>query len=398
MVADSNSYDAGMNPLLSIPKIISRLHLEQPWRLVQDSFRLGIPRFATQLAFSSLFALVPLLALSIQALLLLPGASSQAEQVIRTVLDNTLPSGLESWVPQLLNWVHSLQDISVIGMVLYMVSSMLLMRNLIFAVNTIWQTPIRKRNIVQLWLALILVPVGLGVLFFLFTLLQSAQWFPSLFQVLPQQLQIESWFPLVLLVGLLSLFYVRLPNRTVEISKGLTVSMAVSVLIVMSSKLFVYWINSLPSLKLMTGVVSSLPLLLVWIYWVFLLLLLGTLFTRYWQLGPLPLRRLLSLDQWLDLVRLFYSDHELNKQDQKNLGLTDMQWHALIGFLNSKEWLQAKGSDRYILSSKGQESLIGEWLELFMDASPEHQQLFQDLFDVSLTQSAKQWVKGLYDQ
>ena len=323
-------------------------------QFLRDFDRLAIPKTASQLSFSALFALIPLFALSVQVLLWLPGSVMSADELMRWLLAQVLPAGMSQWADQLAVWLQALQKLSITGILISAVSSLFLVLRLHESLSEIWETPVKPLRFFALWFSALLIPVAMGLFFTLFALARSVSFFPSLFSGWLDALNnimdfgpLISGFTLALCLAFLLRF---IPGMRVPLGKLLVVATLASVVMVASGRLFMLILQQMPSLQLMTGLMSTLPLLLLWVYWVSLVLLTGALVLKYWQQGPLKPLHLLSWDQLIRLVRaLHYGDQSEAKMRQR-LGINHAVWVATIAELERLQWVSADTQGRYRLT------------------------------------------------
>ena len=308
-----------------------KLGLQHFWHLIQDFQRLKLPRAATQLAFGSLFAMVPLLALSIQIILWLPSVSDNVSVVLNLLIEQALPEGLKNWSLDIQEWLSSVRQLSLFGLIIYSSSSFFLLNAFVSVVNDIWESPIQKRQVFRLWLALIFIPVGIAMLVFFITLVQSAQWLPSVFDQPASWLaDIKYLYVPLLFVLMLTGLYSLVPNQRVSLVKSVIVSSGITMAILLSSKLFFVVVSTLPSMKLMTGIISTLPLLMVWAYWISVLVLIGALLVRFWQLGPLRNLDQINSRQLMDVLWQVWRHGQCEKKDAIRFGIRPVIWDWLI--------------------------------------------------------------------
>ncbi|AJQ95191.1 YihY/virulence factor BrkB family protein [Gynuella sunshinyii] len=320
--------------------------------IFNDFNRLGLQRTAAQLAFSSLFALVPLFALSLQVLLLLPVLSQYTDQVVTLIIERIIPEGLATWRFKIVEWLSGLRQISVLGIVIFAVSTLFFMSGLVNAINQIWEVPFSAVRVFRVWLSLLMVPLGLAVIVFLETFSQSVQWLNQLSGI---QVSHNLKFWAGPLIGILSLWliYSRIPAVKVDNRKSLVVAVITMLAMSALSQSLMQLVRLMPSLELMTGILSTLPLIMLWIYWLAIFLLLGALVLRHWQIGQLTPLNVLSFDQLIDLLCFLRRHREMSLNDAIALDINPKNWETISEFLVSNRLATNSEQQNMVLQTEG---------------------------------------------
>lgn len=324
------------------------------FQFVKDFDRLRIPRTATQLSFNALFALIPLLALSLQILLWLPGSTFDSNDLLHWLLISGLPQGMDQWAADLEGWIEGVRQLSIAGLLISALSSMFLVMRLNEALSQIWETPVQPLKFFALWFSALALPIALSILLSLFAMAKTMFYWPDYFgtwfESLNQQVDLGRWVSILLLFIFLSLLYKFIPGKKIGRSKLLIVSFGTAIVISISGNLFMLVLSQLPSLQLMTGLISTLPLLLIWVFWVSILLLMGALFLKYWQSGPLKPLHILTWDQLVRIIETMHKNHETDWSFGQEIGLTHAEWDATLQTLVTLEWVSMLSKDCYRLT------------------------------------------------
>ena len=323
-------------------------------QFLRDFDRLAIPKTASQLSFSALFALIPLFALSVQVLLWLPGSVMAADELMRWLLAQVLPAGMSQWADQLAVWLEALQKLSVTGILISAVSSLFLVLRLHESLSEIWETPVKPLRFFALWFSTLLIPVAMGLFLTLFALAKSVSVFPSLFAGWIDELSsfidfgpVISGITLTLCLTFLLRF---IPGVRVGLPKLLLVAGLGAFVMIASGRLFMLILEQMPSLQLMTGLMSTMPLLLLWVYWISLVVLTSALVLKYWQNGPLKPLHLLSWDQLIRLVRGLHRGDLSEEKMRQKLGISHAVWVATLAELQRLQWVSTDSQGRFSLT------------------------------------------------
>ena len=327
---------------------------EQVKQFIRDFYRLGIPKTASQLSFSALFALIPLFALSVQLLLWLPGSVMSADELMRWLLSQVLPEGMSQWADQLAVWLAALQELSLTGILISGVSSLFLVLRLHESLSEIWETPVRPMRFFALWFSALLIPVVIGLLLTLFAIARSAVFYPTLITTWVDTINnLIDFGPVISLVAMticLAFLYRFIPGMKVKTRKLLVVSVIASTVMVASGRLFMLILEQMPSLQLMTGLMSTLPLLLLWVYWIALVLLTGALLLKYWHHGPLKPLHLLSWDQLMRLIKKLQQAELTEAKMRQRLGISHAVWESTMAELLRLKWVEQTPDGRFHLT------------------------------------------------
>ncbi|MEZ4866726.1 MAG: YihY/virulence factor BrkB family protein [Caldilineaceae bacterium] len=268
----------------------------------------NIPRHAAALAYYTLFAVAPLLLLAVEIMGLINGQDVAEEQVVqqvehyvnspetaalvRTILNNALPSTASWWV-----------TVAVVLALLYGASSVF--GELQIVLNLIWGAPLYRRS--DIWgvlfgrlLAVLMVIIG-GLLIF-FALVVTG-WYTlandwATNYVNPDSSYAEwSYFFILflLLTAIFALIYKFVPNLTIAWHDVFIGAVATAFLISVA-RLLISWYLSHSRVSTMFGAASSLVILLLWVYYSAQIFFLGAEFTNiysqtygiWWRTGALP--------------------------------------------------------------------------------------------------------------
>ena len=230
---------------------------------------------AGNLAYVSLLSLVPLVAVIFALFAVFPIFSDISVQLRQFIFTNFMPATgdvIEHYIEQFIANASRMTAVGAAGLV---VTSLLLMYAIDSALNTIWRSKrIRPRlySFALYWMILTLGPLLVGGSVGISSYLLSLRWASELHSVMNDVLRI---FPLLLSWLSFWLLYSLVPTVRVPVKDAVTGALIAAVLFELGKKVFSLYITMFPSYQLVYGVLAVIPLLFIWIYWTWCIVLLG---------------------------------------------------------------------------------------------------------------------------
>ncbi|MBT0727767.1 virulence factor BrkB family protein [Rosenbergiella australiborealis] len=244
------------------------------WRRINDD---NMTVQAGNLTFVSLLGLVPFVTVIFAIFSAFPVFKDVSSEIRHFIFQNFVPttgSVIEEYIDHFVVNVHRMTVFGAIGLI---VTSLLLMFSIDSALNSIWRSS-RKRPLVfsfaVYWMILTLGPLLAGASIALSSYLLSPQWLnmPGISEVI--QLVLRS-FPLLLSwLGFWLLFSV-VPTCNVAGKDALIGALVAGILFEMGKKVFTLYVTMFPAYQLIYGVLAVIPMLFLWVYWTWCIVLLG---------------------------------------------------------------------------------------------------------------------------
>ena len=251
---------------------------------------LRLPQTASSLTLLTLMAVVPMAAVALLVLTASPAFSTMRARVQRFVADNLfLPSFSETVTGYIEDFVGAANQLSVIGTVLFLATAMTAMLTIDRTLNGIWRTS-RPRPLAQrlalYWGLLTVGPVLLGAALGLQGRVAERLVDASFAVELIARL-----LPPALGIGTLTLLYRLAPNVRVRGAHALFGALVAAVLLDLLRRLLGVYVERFPSYTVVYGAFAALPLLLLWLFAIWMSVLGGALVAanlRFWgvPLGP----------------------------------------------------------------------------------------------------------------
>ncbi|WP_275553285.1 virulence factor BrkB family protein [Mixta sp. Marseille-Q2659] len=244
------------------------------WQRIEHD---GMTTEAGNLAFVSLLALVPLVAVVFSLFAAFPVFADISVQLKHFIFSNFVPAAGNVVQDYLDQFVANVNKMTVVGAVGLIVTSLLLMHSIDSALNAIWRSQ-KKRPLVYsfavYWMILTLGPLLAGASLAISTWLLSLKWVAvsGMTGLIDQALRI---FPLLFSWLAFWLLYSLVPTTRVPQRDALVGALVAGVLFELGKKAFALYITMFPSYQLIYGVLAVIPILFLWVYWTWCIVLLG---------------------------------------------------------------------------------------------------------------------------
>ena len=263
--------------------------LNFPWRNTVatlrerfDQDRLGVT--ASSLTFTTTISLVPLFTVALAIFSAFPMFGRLQDSVQRWLIQSLVPDNIAKQVLSYLNqFAAKAGEMGWAGALALLVTALALILTIDRKLNDIWRVresrPLTQRVLVY-WAVLTLGPLLLAGSLSLTSYALSAS--TGLVTALPGTLKfVLSTLQFVLMgVGMAAL-YRYVPNTHVRWSHALVGGLFVAVGLELAKKLLSWYLSSVPTYSVVYGTFASVPILLVWIYLAWVIVLLGAVVTAY---------------------------------------------------------------------------------------------------------------------
>ncbi|WP_029569290.1 virulence factor BrkB family protein [Pantoea ananatis] len=250
------------------------LWLKLLWKRIDND---AMTTQAGNLAFVSLLALVPLIAVVFALFAAFPVFSDISVQLKNFIFTNFMPAAgntLQRYLEQFVANVHRMTAVGAVGLI---VTALLLMHSVDSALNAIWRSD-KKRPLVYsfavYWMILTLGPLLAGASLAISSYLLSLKWInvTGVTSLVDQMLR---FFPLLLSWLSFWLLYSIVPTQRVPSRDALTGALVAGLLFELGKKGFALYVTMFPSYQLVYGVLAVIPILFLWVYWTWCIVLLG---------------------------------------------------------------------------------------------------------------------------
>jgi membrane protein len=321
---------------------------------------------ASSLTFTTLISLVPLLTVMLALFTAFPMFSTFQESLQKYFLQTLVPPSIAKPVlDALTQFASKANRLGTVGLVVLVFSALALMLTIDRTLNAIWRVrtarPIAQRVLVY-WAAATLGPLMLGVSLTLTSYAISAS--RGLVEVLPGGvgLLLGSVEFALLAAGLSGLFH-YVPNTHVRWRHAIGGAVFSAIGFEVAKKALAWYLTRVPTYSMVYGAFATVPILLIWIYLGWVIVLLGAVIAAYspslqmrvkrWPDGP-GARLQLAVAVLRELERAQGGAEHGLSADQIALALrTDpLQIEPVLDALTMLDWvgrLEEPGDPRHVL-------------------------------------------------
>ncbi len=242
-------------------------------RVIHDRIQVN----AGYLAYISLLSFVPMVAVLLSVLSAF-SAFNDAGEVIQTfVITHFLPAAGEAVNQALHDFVSNTSKMTALGGLFLFVVALTLISNIDKMLNYIWRVDQKRRWVFSFsmyWMVLTLGPLlvgaSLAVTSYITSLnLVSNETFHGFSQWVLRRL------PFLLSFAAFTGLYVLVPNKKVKLGHALSGALVAALLFEISKAGFAAYITHFPSYQLIYGALAAIPILFIWVYFSWLIVLLG---------------------------------------------------------------------------------------------------------------------------
>jgi membrane protein len=275
------------NPLKSTWKAQLSLWWQEltvfPWRqmagVLAERFRdarLGVS--ASSLTFTTVLALVPLFAVGLAVFAAFPVFGKFQDTIQRWLIESLVPESIARQVlSYLTQFSRKASRLGTVGLVAVLMTAVALIVTIERTMGQIWrlrrQRPLPQRVLLY-WSAITLGPLFLGASLAITSYVVTAS--RDVVDVLPGSVRwLLDSFEFLLLTACVSGLYFYVPYTRVRWRHAITAGFLVAGGLELAKKLLAVYLLQVPTYSVIYGAFAALPILLVWIYVTWLIVLLG---------------------------------------------------------------------------------------------------------------------------
>ena len=240
----------------------------------------NILRVASSLSYTSLIALVPLIAIGLAVFSAFPVFIEIKTQLQDTIVQNLVPS-IGKEISQYFNeFISATAKLTTVGVVGIAVTAILLLSTIENSFNYIFKVykpRSIKTKITLYWTIITLGPLLYGVGFSL------RGYFYTLQKFMPENIDtgyfLSSLLPSLLTLGSIMLVYILVPNKKVRFIHAFIGAIIASIAFYIMRKFFGTFIASSVAYTTLYGALAAIPVLLVWLYFTWAVVIFGAAIT-----------------------------------------------------------------------------------------------------------------------
>lgn len=236
---------------------------------------------AGYLSYVSLMSLVPLMVVALSVATAFPIFSDIHHSVEQFVYDNFMPTASDVVQKYLSSFVDNASKMSAVAISFLFFAALLLISSIDKTFNNIWQVTQKRRVITSFsmyWMILTLGPILVGasiaITSYIVSLVttgveDSFGITNTLFRLLPLMSSMAAFI----------LLYMLVPNKPVPFKFAFFGALIAAVLFELAKKIFAEYLTAFPSYQAIYGALSIVPILFLWVYLSWLIVLGGAVIT-----------------------------------------------------------------------------------------------------------------------
>ncbi|WP_259783115.1 YihY family inner membrane protein [Aestuariispira ectoiniformans] len=234
-------------------------------RFAQD----GMQQKAAALTFTSLLALVPLLAISFAIFAAFPAFERIKGQVHSFLFQNFIPEVGSTVQQHLESFTAKTGSLTAIGVIFLGVTAIMLLMTISNTFNEIWRAK-RQRGVVSrllvFWALLTLAPLffgaSLSISSYLFTLAQAS----GVESYTGELARLAGVLPFLLQACGFTILFLVVPNFPVSRMDAVIGGIIASTLLELLKRAFGLYVTSFPTYQTIYGAMATIPIFLMWVY------------------------------------------------------------------------------------------------------------------------------------
>lgn len=347
--------------LSNIPKGLVSFLVYVGARFMRD----GCQQRASALTFTSLLAMVPLLAVSFAIFAAFPAYDSLKGQAQDYIFQNFVPQVGNEVQGYLEEFTAQTGRLSAVGVCFLAVTAVMLLMTISNTFNQIWQAR-RPRGLVArllvFWAVLTLAPLLFGVSISLSSVLFAMAEASGVENYVGNMSRLAVLLPFLFQAAGLTILYLVMPNFPVRRRDAVLGGLFSAALLETLKKGFGLYVTTFPTYQTIYGVMATVPIFLIWVYLSWIIVLLGAEFTASlpeWRGGARrishgglpPVRRLSAALAILNALAK-------GARDGVTLSTRRIAWHGRLGpealadatrQLESKDYICRTDRNRWVL-------------------------------------------------
>ncbi|MBL0708121.1 MAG: YihY family inner membrane protein [Sulfurimonas sp.] len=220
--------------------------------------------FAASLSYYTIFTIIPLLLIILTLLTSLPSFEEHYESIKIFIFSNLMPVNSETVMEHIDGFLKNSAKMSVLGLVMILVASLLFFKNFEFIANKIFHAQKRTlwESITTYWALLTLTPIALGTSFFIsaqLSFMMESNKITSGIDILPI-------VPYIIIWALFFVIFQIAANTKINPKASLISSFVIAIVFSLSKNAFIEYVFYNKSYTTMYGSFAIMMFLFLWIY------------------------------------------------------------------------------------------------------------------------------------
>jgi membrane protein len=269
------------------PQLLRHLHQSKDFitayfqRCKQDEINI----VGGYLAYISLLSLVPLIAVVFSMLGMFPMFSEMRARIEALIFENVIPTRGEEIQSYVNEFINNTGGMTAVGILALTIVALLLIYNIDKTLNKIWRVKQRPRPIISFsiyWMILTLGPVLIGTSIAVTSYLATFSRYAD--DYTPGVSSVVLWLvPYIMSLLAFFILYLVVPNIKVRVRHAFWGALLATVLFEFFKRGFALYIAEFPAYQAIYGALALIPILFIWVYLSWLVVLLGAELTALLQ-------------------------------------------------------------------------------------------------------------------
>lgn len=238
----------------------------------------GCPQRAASLTFTSLLAMVPLLAVSFAIFAAFPAYDSLQVKVQDYIFENFVPQVGTQVQGHIQTFMAQTGKLSAVGVVFLALSAVLLLSSINGTLNTIWRARQTRGLVMRLmvfWSVLTLTPLLFGASISLSSVLFALAQASGVESVTGSLARFAFALPFLFQAAGLTVLFLVMPAAPVRRRDAVMGGLVASVLLEGLKQGFAFYVTNFPTYETIYGVMATIPIFLMWVYLSWMVILFG---------------------------------------------------------------------------------------------------------------------------
>lgn len=236
---------------------------------------------AGYLSYVCLMSLVPLLVVMLSMMTAFPLFSELRQTVEQFVYQNFVPAAGDIVKQYLTGFVENASKMSAVAISFLFIAALLLISSIDSTLNKIWRVTDKRRTITSFamyWMVLTLGPILVGASIALSSYLVSIVSADE-YDVLGLSNMFIRLLPVCSSIIAFAILYMAVPNKAVPVKFAISGAVVAGVLFEVAKILFALYLAAFPSYQVIYGALATVPIIFLWVYLSWIIVLIGALLT-----------------------------------------------------------------------------------------------------------------------
>ncbi len=236
------------------------------------------PQRAAALTYTTLLAMVPLLAISFALFSAFEAFGEVQTQVHNFIFENFVPQVGSVVQEHLQKFASKTRGLTILGALFLALTSVMLLSAISSTFNHIWRVRQTKGLVVRLpvyWMILTLTPLLLGASVALSTYLFALAQATGVEQYTGPLTRLAVIVPLLVQIAGLFVLYRFAPNYPVRWSDAMAGAVTAGLVLELLKRAFGYYVTTFPTYQTIYGALATVPIFLIWMYLMWNVVLYG---------------------------------------------------------------------------------------------------------------------------